>query len=83
MVLRENRRREDDTRSQPWFERIVGSGDEVLPEPLDRTEWEAVKDRYYVLCGWNVTSGRPTRGKLEALDMKGVADALQRAGRLG
>jgi aldehyde:ferredoxin oxidoreductase len=83
MVLRENRRREDDTLSQPWFERIVGSGDEVLPEPLDREQWEAVKDRYYALCGWSVDTGRPSRAKLGELGMKEMADTLQSAGRLG
>ncbi len=83
MVAREDRHRRDDTLSDPWFERVVGSGDEVLPEPLDREKWEAVKDRYYALRGWSVTSGRPQRAKLEELGMRDVADTLQSAGKLG
>jgi aldehyde:ferredoxin oxidoreductase len=83
MVLRENRLREDDTLNHHWFERVVGAGDEVLPEPLDSTQWEDVKDRYYGLRGWNVSNGRPTRANLEQLGMGGVADTLEAAGKLG
>jgi aldehyde:ferredoxin oxidoreductase len=83
MVLREDRQRADDTLNHHWFEHVVGAGDETLPEPLDRTQWEALKDRYYALRGWNVSSGRPTRTILEELDMGDVADTLDAAGRLG
>jgi aldehyde:ferredoxin oxidoreductase len=83
MVLREDRQRADDTLNHHWFERIVGAGDEVLPEPLDRARWEDVKDRYYELRGWNVSDGRPTRAKLEQLGMGEVANTLESAGRLG
>ena len=83
MVLREDRLREDDTLNHFWFERIVGSGDETLPEPLDRDQWEDLKDRYYALRGWNVSNGRPTRARLEQLGMGDVADILAAAGRLG
>ncbi len=82
MVLRENRRREDDTLSHVWFEQAVG-GAESLAGPLDRTLWEALKDRYYTLRGWDVKNGWPTRAKLEALGLKNVADKLQAAGKLG
>jgi aldehyde:ferredoxin oxidoreductase len=83
MVLREDRERADDTLKDIWFEQVVGSGDEVLPEPLDRVEWEALKDRYYALRGWDVSSGRPTRANLEELDLGDVADTLEAAGKLG
>jgi aldehyde:ferredoxin oxidoreductase len=83
MVLRENRLREDDTLNHYYFEQIVGAGDETLPEPLDPAQWEDVKDRYYELRGWNVANGRPTRPKLEQLDMVEVADTLENAGKLG
>jgi aldehyde:ferredoxin oxidoreductase len=83
MVLRENRRRSHDTLNHHWFERVVGSGDEVLPEPLNRARWNDVKDRYYELRGWNGNNGRPTRAKLEQLGMADVADSLENAGRLG
>jgi aldehyde:ferredoxin oxidoreductase len=45
--------------------------------------WEDVKDRYYERRGWNVRNGRPTRAKLEQLDMAEVADTLESVGRLG
>jgi aldehyde:ferredoxin oxidoreductase len=83
MALRENRRRKHDTLNHYWFERIVGAGDEVLPEPLDRVQWNDVRDRYYELRGWNPNNGRIGRPKLEQLGMGDVADTLESAGRLG
>jgi aldehyde:ferredoxin oxidoreductase len=80
-VIRENRTREQDDLSPVWFERRVGT--ESLGEPLDRAKWEALKDRFYSLRGWNPANGRPTRSRLERLGMKGVADKMQEAGRLG
>lgn len=81
-VSRENRTREQDTLSPIWFERPVGP-DEALGAPLDKTKWEALKDRFFSLRGWNKTTGRPTKAKLEQLGMKGVADRLEKEGRLG
>ncbi len=52
-----------------------------MPAPLDREKWEAVKDRYYELRGWDVKTGVPTGMKLSALGMKDVAERLQNAGR--
>jgi aldehyde:ferredoxin oxidoreductase len=81
MVLRENRRREDDTLSHVWFERLADPP-QTLAEPLDTAKWEAVKDRYYELRGWDVATGWPARARLEELGMKDVADTLQSAGKL-
>jgi aldehyde:ferredoxin oxidoreductase len=81
-VMREDRTRAQDDLSSVWFETLVG-GTQSLAEPLDRTKWEALKDRFYTVRGWNPTNGRPTRTKLEQLGMKSVADKLQSAGRLG
>ena len=83
MVLREDRHRSDDTLNHYWFEQVVGAGDETLPEPLDRAQWEALKDRYYTRRGWDPDNGRPTRAKLEELALGEVADTLEAAGRLG
>jgi aldehyde:ferredoxin oxidoreductase len=80
-VMRENRTREQDDLSQVWFQRQVGV--ESLAAPLDRAKWEALKNRFYAVRGWNPANGRPTRPKLEQLGMKSVADKLQSAGRLG
>jgi len=84
MVLRENRHRDDDTLSHDLFE---GKSDRTLSTflsgPLDTTQWEALKDRYYELCGWNVKTGVPARARLEELGMKDVADKLQGSGKIG
>jgi aldehyde:ferredoxin oxidoreductase len=54
-----------------------------MPEALDEQGWGSLKDRYCELRGWDVDTGRPTRANLEALDMKGIADQLDGAGKLG
>ena len=82
MVLREDRHRDDDTVNDTLFREIGPIAIERLPAPLERGRWEAVKDRYYELRGWDVETGVPTRGKLEALDMRAVADKLESAGRI-
>ena len=82
MVLRENRTREDDTLDPLWFQQRVG-GSEGLIAAIDKTQFEALKDRYYALRGWNVVNGWPTRAKLEELGLKDVADKLAGAKKLG
>ena len=82
MVLREDRKREDDTLSHVWFKRQAG-GTQHLAAPLVKDDWEALKDRYYELRGWNVSNGRPERAGLEDLGLASVADQLEKAGRLG
>jgi len=82
MVKRENRTREGDTLSHVWFERLPNGG-QLLAAPIDTEQWEALKDRYYELLGWNVNNGWPTRARLEQLGMKDVVDGLQSAGKLG
>lgn len=80
MVLRENRHRDNDTISHIWFERVVDGG---LSKPIDKEQWEALKDKYYKLRGWDVNTGVPTRAKLEGLGMKALADKLQSVGKIG
>jgi aldehyde:ferredoxin oxidoreductase len=50
---------------------------------LDKKKFEEWKTIFYRLEGWDTQSGWPTRKTLEGLDLGGVADALQAAGRLG
>jgi len=68
----------------------IGRQDPPLPprffEPLpdgpsqglavDRTELLEAIDSYYQMAGWDRSSGRPTRKKLEELDLGWVADLL-------
>ena len=48
-------------------------------EVLDRDKFEAMKDEYYTLRGWDKETGIPTREKLEELDLKDVADEVLKA----
>jgi aldehyde:ferredoxin oxidoreductase len=50
---------------------------------LDRQKVEDWKTKFYALEGWDTTTGQPTRGTLEELGLKDVADALEDAGKLG
>jgi len=43
---------------------------------LDRDEVNAALDKYFEFCGWDVTTGNPTRAKLDELDLSWVADQL-------
>ena len=81
MVSRENRTRPQDDLHRLWFEKRMGA--QNLAGPLDRTQWEALKDRYYLLRGWNKTNGRPTRASLEKLGLKAIADQLEKENKLG
>jgi len=90
MVLREDRSRADDTVNPIWF-KAKGDIDittlqslkgQTMSEPLDREQWESLKDRFYQLRGWDTDTGVPTRPKLEELGMKDIAHKLEGAGKL-
>ena len=49
---------------------------------LDRELFDEILDTYYEIRGWDRTSGRPTRSKLEELGLADVADELERMGKL-
>ena len=83
-VLREDRQRDEDTVCDDMFKEVIKvHAPEKISAPLERDKWEALKDRYYELRGWSVDTGRPERGILESLDLKGVADELDVTGKLG
>jgi aldehyde:ferredoxin oxidoreductase len=86
MVKRENRNRETDTLNEPYFKKAIiclaGSATGLVNGPIDKAKFEALKDRYYELRGWDVTTGWPKRGKLEELGLKDVADELASVGKL-
>jgi aldehyde:ferredoxin oxidoreductase len=85
MVKRENRTREYDVVNKPYFEKAItcfgGSACGQKNGPIDRVKFEALKDRYYELRGWDVNTGWPTRAKLEELGLKDVADELAGIGK--
>jgi aldehyde:ferredoxin oxidoreductase len=83
LLVRDNQRsREQDTvedfhfevpvtRLQPWEPAIE-------PMTADREKLEKAKDEFYQIRGWDVSTGRPTRSKLEELKLKDVADELDK-----
>jgi len=83
MVKREDRAREEETYPDAFFEAPWHTGGFIGGiAQLDRDKFEALKDRYYRLSGWDVKTGWPTRHKLEELGLKDVADELERIGKL-
>jgi len=86
MVKRENRKRENDNLNEPYFKKAItcpmGSATGLVNGPIDKAQFEALKDRYYTLRGWDVNTGWPTRTKLEELGLKNVADELASIGKL-
>ena len=83
MVRREDRTREEETYPDIFYD-IKWSTECTLGglAQIDREKFEALKDRYYRLSGWDVKTGWPTRPKLEELGLKDVADELEREGKL-
>lgn len=80
MVKRENRTRADDTVNEPYFKKaipcLMGTGAGLSCGPIDKVKFEALKDRYYKLRGWDITRGWPTKEKLEELGLQDAADEL-------
>jgi len=50
---------------------------------LDRAKFEEFKTRFYNLEGWDARTGWPMRGTLELLNLKSVADELEKNKKLG
>jgi aldehyde:ferredoxin oxidoreductase len=86
-VKREDRTRTQDTLQDAMFDTIWKEEHpgtfELLETQVDREKFEALKDRYYDLCGWSREKGWPTRETLEKLDMADIADGLESEGLLG
>jgi aldehyde:ferredoxin oxidoreductase len=73
--VRQGLTRKDDSLPKKFFEEPLKKG-KFEGEVLDRDKFEAMKDEYYTLRGWDVKTGIPTREKLEELDLKDVADEV-------
>ena len=54
----------------------------VSPRHLDRTKFEGWKKLFYELEGWDPKTGWQTRGTLETLGLKNVANELENMGKL-
>jgi aldehyde:ferredoxin oxidoreductase len=76
-IRNDGRTRDDDLRIVPYFETPENRpGPSGKLERLDRTKFLKLVDEYYALRGWDKERGWPTRGKLETLGLKDVADEL-------
>ena len=77
IMVREGRTRRDDESIKPYFKKPDSDG--IL---LDTARFARLLDEFYELRGWDKTTGRPTREKLEELGLKDVADELEKLGLL-
>ena len=50
---------------------------------LERKDWDTLLDEYYESHHWDKETSFPTRKCLEELDLKNVADDLEKVGKLG
>ncbi len=60
---------------------VPGKGDEVISRKgamLDRESFERMLDEYYELRNWDVKSGLQKKEKLHELDLRDVADDLEK-----
>jgi aldehyde:ferredoxin oxidoreductase len=79
--VREGITRKDDQAPTRWFTDPIPKGFHK-GRKLDRTKFEKMKSEYYSLRGWDVTTGVPTRKKLEELGLKDIANNLKKFGKL-
>ena len=73
--------RKDDYPPERLVKEPVRSGP-LRGERLDRNSWDKMLDEYYLLHNWDKKTGWPTRKCLTALGLTGIANDLQRAGKL-
>ncbi len=72
--------REGRTRADDWFHEDFFEDNEWTQ--ADRDALSKVMDEYYDRVGWDKKTGWPTRERLEALNLKDVADELEAMGKL-
>lgn len=68
--------RADDVVSKGYYDRIRPEGKSVPELGFTDAELEIMKDDYYRMLGWDVTTGIPTRETLTASGLSDVADDL-------
>jgi aldehyde:ferredoxin oxidoreductase len=78
IMVREGRTRRDDESIRPYFRRPDRNG-----VTLDNAKFAELLEEFYELRGWDKATGRPTREKLEELDLRDVADELEKLGLIG
>lgn len=80
-IVREGITRKDDFLVGRYMDEPVHGGP-LDGLAFDRQKWNDQLDEYYSLLGWEKENGVPTRKTLTRLGMEGVADDLERLGKL-
>ena len=65
---------------------VPGKGDETVSKKgvvFDRDQFEKMKDEYYTIRGWDVSTGLQKRQRLEDIDLKDIAEVMDEKGFLG
>jgi aldehyde:ferredoxin oxidoreductase len=65
-----------DVLSKAYFGKVKPGGKEMPELNFTTEELEMMKDDYYLLSGWHLESGMPTRSALERYGLKDIADKL-------
>jgi len=78
IMIMEGRTRKDDESIVPYFRKPDGEG--II---LDTAKFSKLIEEFYELRGWSKTRGCPSRKKLEELDLREVADELDKLEMLG
>jgi aldehyde:ferredoxin oxidoreductase len=77
LAARDGRTRKDDMLHDLYFEKEDAGGRKYRREDL-----ELAKSQYYQLVGWDAQTGIPTGPTLQRLDLKEVAEGLEKRGIL-
>ncbi|OKY79081.1 MAG: Aldehyde:ferredoxin oxidoreductase [Candidatus Methanohalarchaeum thermophilum] len=75
--VRYGRNRDWDESIIPYFEHPSMDAEGEGKHAFDAEEWKKQLTAFYELSGWDTETGRPTRSKLEELDLDDVADQLE------
>ncbi len=78
LAARDGRTRKDDVLHDIYFDKEDAGGRKYVREDL-----EQAKSDYYQLMGWDLNTGIPTRSTLEKLELKEVAEGLEKRGAHG
>lgn len=81
-LINTNLDRKDDYPTLRDMEEPIPSGP-IKGWKLERKKWDDLLDEYYEMHGWDKETSFPTRKCLEELDLKQVADDLEKIGKLG
>jgi aldehyde:ferredoxin oxidoreductase len=68
--------RKDDSIPERFFDKKTPTSKNAKIKTVDRKKFEAMKDKYYKLRGWDIETAIPTRERLEELGLYDIADDM-------